>query len=340
MKFIRFLLFPFAILYDVITRVRNWVYDIQLLKSKSFNIPIIAVGNLSVGGTGKTPMVEYLVELLQHDYKLAILSRGYQRKTKGYIVADDSKTANDVGDEPFQYFLKFPNVSVAVCENRVEGIRNLQSQKKPDIILLDDAFQHRKVKPNFSVLLTKYKDLFINDFLLPTGNLRESKLGVNRADVIIVTKTDPTITDDEKQRITKQLSQFQKPIFFSSIRYKDKLQGASNFTVKELINYKVLLLTGIAYPEPLATYLMDQNINCKHLNYPDHHNFTEKDLSDIRSAFDSISAEKKLILTTEKDFVRLNGKIEGLSYLSIKSTFLTAEEEENFNAKLLSHVKH
>ena len=339
MKFIRFLLFPFAILYDIITRIRNWGYDVQLFKSTKFDIPIIAVGNLSVGGTGKTPQVEYLVELLQHDYKLAILSRGYRRKTKGYVVADDSKTADDVGDEPFQYFLKFPNVSVAVCESRVEGMRNLQSQKKPDIILLDDAFQHRKVVPSFSVLLTKYQDLFIHDFLLPTGNLRESQSGANRADVIVVTKTDSNISDDEKHRITEQLGQFKKPIFFSRISYEDKLKGASNLDIQKLINYKVLLLTGIANPEPLLNYLKDQKINCKHLNYPDHHNFSDKDLSDIKSAFEAISAKKKLILTTEKDFVRLNGKIEGLIYLSIKSTFLTAEEEESFNAKILSHVK-
>ena len=339
MKFIRFLLFPFAILYDVITRIRNWGYDVQILKSTKFNIPIIAVGNLNVGGTGKTPQVEYLVELLQHNYKLAILSRGYQRKTKGYMVADHSKTANDVGDEPYQYFLKFPNVTVAVCENRVQGIRYLLAHRKPDVILLDDAFQHRKVAPSFSVLLTKYKDLFIHDFLLPTGNLRESQSGANRADVIIVTKTDSNISDDEKQWITKQLAQFNKPIFFSGISYDNKLKGASNLAIQELTNYKVLLLTGIANPEPLVTYLKDQNVNCKHLNYPDHHNFSDKDLSDIKSAFEAISVEKKLILTTEKDFVRLNGKIEGLSYLSIKSIFLTSEEEENFNTKILNHVK-
>ncbi|MGC6284775.1 MAG: tetraacyldisaccharide 4'-kinase [Polaribacter sp.] len=338
MKFIRFLLFPFAVLYDVITRIRNWGYDIQLFKSTKFDIPIIAVGNLSVGGTGKTPQVEYLVELLQQDYKLAILSRGYRRKTKGYVVADYSKTADDVGDEPFQYFLKFPNVSVAVCESRVEGIRNLQSQKKPDIILLDDAFQHRKVAPSFSVLLTKYQDLFIHDFLLPTGNLRESQSGAHRSDVIIVTKTAPDITDDEKKLISKQLARFKKPIFFSRITYDDKLKGASNLPIQKLTNYKVLLLTGIANPEPLVNYLKDQNINCKHLDYPDHHNFTDKDLSDIRSVFEAISAEKKLILTTEKDFVRLNGKIEGLSYLSIKSSFLNAEEQVSFNAKIYRSI--
>ncbi|MDG1160530.1 MAG: tetraacyldisaccharide 4'-kinase, partial [Flavobacteriaceae bacterium] len=187
MSLLRFFLYPFSLLYDLVTRIRNLFYDLGFFKSKTFSIPIIAVGNLSVGGTGKTPQIEYLIKVLQNNYKIAVLSRGYKRKTKGFILIDGTHTSEDVGDEPLQFFKKFPKVCVAVDENRVNGIRELQQKQSIDVVLLDDAYQHRKVKADCYILLTKFDDLYTDDFVLPTGNLRENKGGAKRAHIIIVT---------------------------------------------------------------------------------------------------------------------------------------------------------
>jgi tetraacyldisaccharide 4'-kinase len=196
MNFLRKILFPFAVLYGFITSIRNFLFDYRILKSYSFPIPVIAVGNLSVGGTGKTPQIEYLIRLLSNKYKIATLSRGYKRKSEGFILANATSNAEILGDEPFQFYKKFPNIQVAVDANRKNGIEQLLSQSnKPDVILLDDAFQHRKVKAGFYILLTAYNDLFINDFMLPTGNLRESRSGAKRADMIIVTKCPRDISE-------------------------------------------------------------------------------------------------------------------------------------------------
>ena len=209
MNLLRKLLFPFAILYGFITFLRNYLYDKGFLKSYSFNIPVIAVGNLSVGGTGKTPQIEYLIRLLSPNYKVATLSRGYKRKSEGFVLADANATAEIIGDEPFQYYKKFPTIKVAVAADRKNGIEQLLNQKeKPEIILLDDAFQHRKVKAGFYILLTSYGDLFSDDFILPTGNLRESRSGAKRADVIIVTKCPKDISDAEQERIRQKLMRF------------------------------------------------------------------------------------------------------------------------------------
>ena len=195
MKLVRFLLFPFSVLYDLITSIRNFFFNIGIFKETNFNTPIIVVGNLSVGGTGKTPQIEYLIKLLKDVYKVAVLSRGYKRKTTGFVFVNNEHTANDVGDEPLQYFKKFKDISVAVNENRVEGVINLEKQQSPEVVLLDDAYQHRKIKGSFYILLTKYNDLFTDDFLLPTGNLRESRAGANRTDVIIVTKCPENLSE-------------------------------------------------------------------------------------------------------------------------------------------------
>ena len=194
MNVLRKILFPFALLYGIITSIRNFLFDNGILKSYSFDIPIIAVGNLSLGGTGKTPQIEYLIRLLSPKYKVATLSRGYKRKSKGFILADATSNAEILGDEPFQFFSKFPTIQVAVDADRKNGIEQLLSQNiKPDIILLDDAFQHRKVKAGFYILLTSFDELFINDSIFPVGNLRESKLQAKRANMIIVTKCPETI---------------------------------------------------------------------------------------------------------------------------------------------------
>lgn len=324
MKLLRFLLFPFALIYDAITSIRNWFFDIGVLKSTSFDTPVIAVGNLSVGGTGKTPQIEYLIRLLQNDYKVAVLSRGYKRKTNGFMLLNNSHTAEDVGDEPLQFFKKFVNIQVAVDANRTNGIQQLlQRDNPPEVVLLDDAFQHRKVKAGFYILLTKYNDLYVDDFILPTGNLRESRRGANRANVIVVTKCPQNLAKEEQVKIIKKLRpNSNQQVFFTSISYDEHLLGASEIPVKELKNYQVLLVTGIANPKPLLNYLADLQVDFEHLNYPDHHHFSDKDIQSIQSKFKAIPTENKLIVTTEKDFVRLEKDLKNVSYLPISTCFL------------------
>lgn len=337
MKVFRFLLFPLAIIYDFVTRTRNLFFDARILKHTSFKIPLIIVGNLSVGGTGKTPQIEYLIRLLIHNHKTAILSRGYKRKTTGFVLLNKNHSATDVGDEPLQYFKKFKNIHVAVDENRVEGITHLISQKKPDVILLDDAFQHRKVKGSYYILLTKFNDLFIDDFLLPTGNLRESAQGAKRADVILVTKCPNNISKNEQDSIKQKLSKFNKKVFFSSISYGDTVLGTLKIPTSELKNFEVLLITGIANPDPLTDYLKSLNVKFQHLKYADHHYFSENEIKNIERKFDAIQSPK-MILTTEKDFVRLEAYMKDLSYLPIETSFLN-NENEVFNRIINAHLK-
>ena len=332
MNLLRKLLFPFAILYGFITSLRNYLYDKGILKSYSFDIPVIAVGNLSVGGTGKTPQIEYLIRLLSPNYKVATLSRGYKRKSEGFILADAASTTEILGDEPFQYFKKFPDIQVAVDADRKNGIEQLLNQKsRPEIILLDDAFQHRKVKAGFYILLTAYEDLFCDDFMLPTGNLRESRNGAKRANLIIVTKCPLDITELEQQNIKNKLA-VDLPIYFSSIDYDDKVYNdTESLAVSDLKLTPKILLAGIAKPKPFFDYL--QTDKDEVMTFSDHHHFSESDILNIKS-----QAIDKIIVTTEKDFVRLNAKIlrKQLFYLPIKSKFLS--NHESFDAIIFNYV--
>lgn len=341
MRLFRFLLFPFAILYDAVTSVRNLLFEVGFFKSTSFQIPVISVGNLSVGGTGKTPQIEYLIRLLSIGKRLAILSRGYKRNTTGFLSVNTTHTAKDVGDEPLQYFKKFKNLQVAVDENRVHGIEQLLASKyPPEIILLDDAFQHRKVTAGFSIVLTKYDDLFVDDFLLPTGNLRESRRGAKRADTLIVTKCPEEISNEEREQLTKKIRKyFQKSIFFSTIGYASVLKSNQNqeILLSELLLYDILLVTGIANSSPLVAYLESKKCRVQHLNFPDHYQFKDKDLQKIKNQFTAISSEKKMILTTEKDFVRLSEKIDLLYFIAIETKLLSSKEE--FDSQIKSYVK-
>lgn len=337
MKFIRFLLFPFSIIYAIVTSVRNYFFDVGIFKQTTFKKPIIAVGNLSVGGTGKTPQIEYIIKLLKRKHKIGVLSRGYGRKTKGFLQVDATKTAVEVGDEPLQFSIKFTDISVAVDEDRVNGIQQFTNS---EIILLDDAFQHRKVKAGFYVLLTKYNELFSNDFVLPTGNLRERRIGVKRADVVVVTKC-PTTIDAQEQQDLKQLIRryFNGQIFFSSIAYAEFLMSNNNSKIKtsELSNYEVLLVTGIANPKPLEKYLSSLNCNFKHVNFPDHHQFSVKEIASLKSDFEALKSDNKIILTTEKDFVRLSDEIENLYYLEIETNF--GNQQQEFDDLITNYVK-
>lgn len=338
MKFLRFLLFPFAIIYNAVTTIRNLFFDLGIFKQTAFRIPLIVVGNLSVGGTGKTPQIEYLIKLLKSTFKVAVLSRGYKRKTTGYVLLNDKHTALEVGDEPLQFFKKFTNIDVAVDANRVEGVQNLVQQKAPEVILLDDAYQHRKIKGSFYILLTKYKDLFTEDFLLPTGNLRESRKGAKRADVIIVTKCPRNLDFAEQESICKKLKKYQKEVFFTTIAY-GKIKSKKNLlAVNDLKDYQVLLITGIANPTPLLRYLDKNQVNYNHLKYADHHHFSSIEIEQINNKFDNITAIKKIILTTEKDYTRVFNKFDNLYYIEIETVFLE-NQKEKFNRTILSHIQ-
>ncbi|MGL2967544.1 tetraacyldisaccharide 4'-kinase [Flavobacterium sp. XGLA_31] len=332
MNFLRKLLFPFAILYGLITAVRNYLYDKGLLKSYAFDIPVIAVGNLSVGGTGKTPQIEYLIRLLSSNYKVATLSRGYKRKSKGFVLADANANAETLGDEPFQYYKKFPGIQVAVDADRRNGIEQLLSQKqKPDIILLDDAYQHRKVKAGFYILLTAYDDLFCNDFILPAGNLRESRKGAQRANLIIVTKCPPDISQLAQENIKKQIG-LNVPVFFSFVAYDEHVyNGKESLKVEAMKPKAKILIAGIAKPKPFFDYLRVENDVV--MAFPDHHHFSESEILDIKS-----KAEAKIIVTTEKDFVRLEAEIFAaqLYYLPIKSKFVA--NQDAFDQIILNYV--
>ncbi|WP_396140352.1 tetraacyldisaccharide 4'-kinase [Flavobacterium sp.] len=340
MNLLRKLLFPFAILYGFITSLRNYLYDKGILKSYSFDIPVIAVGNLSIGGTGKTPQIEYLIRLLSPNYKVATLSRGYKRKSEGFILADAASTTEILGDEPFQYFKKFGDIQVAVDADRKNGIEQLLNQEsRPEIILLDDAFQHRKVKAGFYILLTAYEDLFCDDFMLPTGNLRESRNGAKRANSIIVTKCPPYISELEQEDISIKLRRFllrgndnKVEIFFSSIDYDDKVYNdTESLAVSDLKLMPKMLLAGIAKPKPFFDYL--QTDKDEVMTFSDHHHFSESDILNIKSR-----AIDKIIVTTEKDFVRLNAKIlrKQLFYIPIKSKFLS--NQESFDTIIFNYV--
>ncbi len=332
MILLRKLLFPLAILYGFITSIRNYLYDKGILKSYSFDIPVIAVGNLSVGGTGKTPQIESLIRLLSPNYKVATLSRGYKRKSQGFILADANANATILGDEPFQYFQKFPQILVAVDADRRNGITQLLAQKdKPEVILLDDAFQHRKVNAGFYILLTSFDDLFCDDFMLPTGNLRESRNGAKRANMIIVTKCPPNITEIAQENIKQKIG-LDLPVFFSFVDYDDKVYNKSgNLEVDKVKLQEKLLLAGIAKPKPFFDHLQFENDVV--MTFADHHHFTESDILNIKS-----QAVDKIIVTTEKDFVRLEADIFAaqLYYLPIKSKLVNSSD--TFDQIILNYV--
>jgi tetraacyldisaccharide 4'-kinase len=334
MNLLRKIVFPFAILYGFVTSIRNFLFDKGILKSFSFDLPVIAVGNLSVGGTGKTPQIEYLIRLLSDNYKVATLSRGYKRQSEGFVLADKTSDALQLGDEPFQFYQKFATIQVAVDANRKNGIEKLLSQlNPPEIVLLDDAFQHRKVKAGFYILLTSYGDLYCDDFMLPTGNLRESRSGAQRASIVIVTKCPSNLSLAEQNKIKKQLNLTpNQSLFFTFIAYDDLVYSEKQtLRVEEIKSLDKIILAGIAKPESFFAHLKQENDEC--LTYPDHHHFSESEIQEIKK-----KANHKIIVTTEKDYVRLKGSIlsNQLYYLPIKSTFLSGGD--NFDKNILDYV--
>jgi len=322
LKSFRILLFPFALLYWLVIGIRNWLFDKQILKTAEFGLPLICVGNLSVGGTGKSPMVEYLVERLKNDFKVATLSRGYKRKTKGYLLAGDNTTALDIGDEPMQFHLKFPGVPVAVGEERIEAIPQLlHDRPETEVIVLDDAFQHRSIRAGLNILLTDYGNLFTRDFYLPTGDLRDLKRSYKRADIIIVTKCKPDLSEAEKQKLIREIKPLpHQHIFFTAIAYGKLYHVISGMSKDFSRSSEVLLVSGIANPRPLKK-MLEEHSNIYHLlQYSDHYIFTIDDLNEIRKRYEELESDEKIILTTEKDAVRLQKftkEIEGLPFFVI-----------------------
>jgi tetraacyldisaccharide 4'-kinase len=337
---LKLLLFPFAVLYDIVTRIRNYLYDNGLKPSVRFDLPVIGVGNLSVGGTGKTPVIEYLVRLLLPDYQVATLSRGYGRDSRGFLIASKETDARVIGDEPHQFFRKFGKaVTVAVGEERALAIPLLLHEVEDlDVILLDDSFQHRRVRPSMNILLTDFNRPFYDDMVLPAGRLRESADGAARADLILVTKCPPAIGDDKIMEVEKRIREITgKPVFFSSISYGNPIPF-------ELTNApcgkEAILVTGIANASPLVEFVQMNFSMVRHVSFPDHHRYTRSDMEKLLRDTDG---GRISILTTEKDMVKMDipdfaefTKQIPLFYLPITVQFLKNGSE--FNEIIQDHV--
>ena len=343
----RILLRPFSILYSVITTLRNRLFDSGILPSEVFPVPVINVGNLVAGGSGKSPHVLMLINLLKKDYKVAVLSRGYGRKTKGYRLVTKNETAETCGDEPLQYIHYHPEIKVAVCENRRKGIeRLLEDAYQPEVILLDDAYQHRYVKAGMNILLTEYDKPFTDDHLLPEGMLRESRSGAKRADHVIITKS-PFPLPESTEVIRKKLKRYSDaPIGFTYMRYREPVPILHKTQKSYAGSSSVLLVTGIARPRPLITYLSHQGKNLQHVGFKDHHDFTETDAERIRKEFFELikSDTSGIIITTRKDAMRLSTPALlpllnelPLFVIDIEATFALGEAE--FKNAVLDYVR-
>jgi tetraacyldisaccharide 4'-kinase len=326
---------PFALLYGIGVVLRNALYDLKIFRSSSFGLPIICVGNLSIGGTGKSPMVEFLVERLKDEYTPATLSRGYKRKTRGYALANEGSTALEIGDEPMQFHVKFPDIPVAVGEKRLEAIPQLlHDRPDTDVIILDDDFQHRAIQAGLNILLTEYGNLFTHDFFLPTGDLRDQKSSYKRAEIIIVTKCDPNLSVEEREKLRMDIRALpHHKVFFTSIVYEQPYHITSKANTQLYSGREVLLIEGVANPKPLKHHLENCCNGYQMLNYSDHHIFTIDDLRDIKKKFEKLDGTDKIIVTTEKDAVRLvkfNKEIETLPLyvLPIRHHFLFGEEQQ------------
>ena len=308
MQVLRFILFPFALIYWGITSLRNFCFNKKIMKSSVYSLPIINVGNLSMGGTGKTPHVEYLIRLLKNEFKVATLSRGYGRKTQGYLLADNLSTSIDIGDEPLQYQSKFGDeIYVSVGANRVEAMVHLLGEKEDtEVVVLDDAFQHRAIQAGFNILLTTFEQPFYNDFIFPVGNLRESRKGKNRADCIIVTKCPLELSEKTKSEYRKKL-RTELPVYFSSVQYGELTSLSQH---KKAIE-NIILVTGIAKPKPLESFLSIKYNIKEVFTFKDHHRFTDQDIAKIHEIFDNLAGANNAIVTTEKDAMRLKDVIDG-----------------------------
>ena len=350
LKIIAWILWPITMWYAIGVFVRNLLFDLGIKRENTVPVTTIGVGNLSMGGTGKTPMVEYLLRLFGDDYRTAYLSRGYHRSTSGYVECDETTDAEDIGDEASMVARKFPNITVAVCERRVEGVKNLlKKEEAPQLVVLDDNFQHRFIKPTVNILLTEYNNLYCNDRILPFGNLREGRRAYRRANIVIVTKSPekPNPMDIHNVVLKLNLRTYQK-LFFSYIRYDDPVAlfpDSSEQTLPLDSCHQVLLVTGIANPRPMMHYVKK---SCKiaTIEYPDHHEYSEEDIAHIREQYGQMRKESSIILTTEKDAAKLrDDRYAGLLadlpiyYLPITVAFHSNKREDSFDDTVRNIVK-
>ncbi len=354
-KFLKILFYPIAFLYGIIISIRHKFYDFHIIKSYEFADHIINVGNLSVGGVGKTPMVEYLTEFfLKNNYNVIVISRGYRRKLGGLTVVLPESSWEIAGDEPAQIKQKFPEAHVIVNSNRIEAIKYAKKhffeKEKRNIIILDDAFQYRKITGTFNILLIDINKMIDEDYYIPVGTLRDNPSQKKKANIIVFTKCQKELSSIEKRTYINrlQLRTYQRP-YFSKIIYKDLLPAFSNTYVLKLKNitsdYHILLVTAIAKPQYLISFLQNYTNNIIHIKYADHYEFTENDFIEINNRFNKIKTPKRFILTTEKDYVRMKDsqgveliKNYPVYYLPIKNDFLTNEEKEMFNKQILAYV--
>jgi len=353
-KILRLLLYPFSILYGLLIHLRNWLYNKKLLYVFYPKVKTITVGNLNTGGTGKTPHIEYLIRLLEDAYKVATLSRGYGRKTSGFRIALLNDNAKTIGDEPSQYYQKFMDIIVAVDAKRRRGIKKLIAKfPQLQVILMDDAFQHRSVKAGIQIVLTDYADMYYDDKMLPTGNLREFKSGINRADVIIVSKTPAIFSPIERRHILAKINPLaHQQVFFSYIKYHS-FTHFFNKTVFLGLNFKdvmakdieVLVFAGIANPSLLEDFVRSNSKAYKLIQFEDHHTFSTSDMITIKAEFDGLRSSKKIILTTEKDAMRLLDLNLSSQWHDLPLFFISIavqihqQDEETFNQFILNYVR-
>jgi tetraacyldisaccharide 4'-kinase len=309
MKLIRIVLTPFSWLYGLVLMIRHWLFDYGVLKSNQFNTPVICVGNLSMGGTGKTPFTIYLAKVLSKKNKVAILSRGYKRSTKGFLRLSHSSTAIEVGDEPLLMFNQLSNVDVVVDANRTRAIQLLESSTKPDVILLDDGFQHRKVKSHLNILLTDFNNLYPNDYLFPAGNLRDLPQRAKAADIIVVTKCPTNADFNQLQKLISPKKN--QHLFFTRLTHRTlrPLRKNESPILSSLKGAEVVLFTGIARPKYLVDFLVNQGASVQHIKFADHHAYTLADIKKVTKIFDTFGAALKMVITTEKDAIKLTDSI-------------------------------
>jgi tetraacyldisaccharide 4'-kinase len=346
------LLYPFSLLYGLVTFLRNLLYDHNIIKSQEFPIPIISIGNITVGGTGKTPHVEYLVKLLKEQFQVAVLSRGYKRKTRHFILAGLDSDVNDIGDEPLQIKRKFPKVHVAVDRRRVRGVRKLM-EKIPglDVILLDDAYQHRRIKPGLSILLVDFNRPITKDRILPVGRLREKASEKRRANIILITKCPDRLSPVDRQMLAREMMLYPlQHLYFTKMVYGEPVplfrDAKPELSPSQIISPStdILMVTGIANPRHFKRHLLSISVRIREKIYPDHHHFRQRDVNNLLRAYRNMEGENRFIITTEKDAMRL-GKFLNIDveiknrmfYVPIDTEFLN-EDRENFNHQILKYV--
>jgi len=347
-------LYPLSLIYGLITGIRNFMYNTGIFTSVEFDVPVICVGNITVGGTGKTPHTEYLAELLSKNFKVATLSRGYKRKTHGFRIASSSSTVAEIGDEPMQISLNYPDVLVTVDRNRVHGVNKiLESKPETEVIILDDGFQHRRITPGFSILLSDFERLIVRDHMLPYGNLREGKENMRRADIILITKSPENISPIQRRLIVKEVDKAPyQNLYFTTFNYEVPVPVFENkdpekitLDISECGGCGIVLITGIANPRPLKEYLHHNFEEIIHMNFPDHHNFNEMDLKSISASYQKLKSPVKYIFTTEKDAVRLREFTNiaepirsAFFYIPVGIQFLNDDKEE-FNNLIVDYVR-